>query len=277
MSPARAQTGVPPSTGRAIDRAVAPLVSEPGAAGVLLDVDGTLAPITRQPTDARVPDGVQRQVAALCRRYALVACISGRTALEARRLVGVGAATYVGNHGFELLRPGGRPEPVPELEPVQGIAPEFARGLDSHLLRRHQIRVEDKGPIVALHWRGSADPGESRRALEQVAAEAEAAGLAPHWGRLVLELRPPVDADKGTAVEELVTTASLRHALYAGDDVTDVYAFRRLEELQAHGRLETAVRVGVASEEGPPQITAEADLVVEGIQGVARLLDALLA
>jgi len=277
MPAARAQTTPTATTARVIDRIVEPLLAEPQTAAVFLDVDGTLAPITDQPADARVPEPVQRKVAALARRFGLVACVSGRTAVEARRLVGIGAVAYVGNHGFEVLRPGGRPQPVPGIEPQAGAARAFTDTVGARRLRPHRIRVEDKGAIQAFHWRGAPDPDAARAAVEGVAAEAEAAGLVPHWGRLVMEVRPPVEANKGTAVEELLSGAGLRHALYAGDDVTDVYAFRRLRELQAQGRLETAVRVGVASQEGPAEITAEADIVVAGPEGIERLLDALLA
>lgn len=277
MPAAREQATPRVTTARVIDRTVAPLLAEPEAAGVFLDVDGTLAPIAPHPDDARVPEPVQRKVAALARRYPEVACVSGRTAVEARRLVGIGAITYVGNHGMELLRPGGSPQPLPGLEPHAEAARDFAASLEPRRLRPHRIRVEDKGAVQAFHWRGSPDPDAARACVEGIATEADAAGLVPHWGRLVMEVRPPVEADKGKAVAQLVEEASLRHALYAGDDLTDVYAFRSLHELQAGGRLETAVRVGVVSEEGPAEIGREADVVVAGPEGVDRLLDALLA
>jgi trehalose 6-phosphate phosphatase len=87
----------------------------------------------------------------------------------------------------------------------------------------------------------------------------------------VLEVRPPVEAHKGTAVQTLLERSGAALGLYAGDDATDLDAF---EGLAAAG-LEHAVRVAVASEEGPEELRAAADLVVgspEELAGLLRLL-----
>ncbi len=73
---------------------------------MLLDVDGTLAPIVRHADDAHVPDSTRTPLIAVARRYGLVACVSGRRAATARRIVSLGSIHYVGNHGAELLRGG---------------------------------------------------------------------------------------------------------------------------------------------------------------------------
>ena len=112
---------------------------------------------------------------------------------------------------------------------------------------------------VAFHWRQAPDEDAARAELEEVAERARAAGLEAHWGRKVLELRPPVDADKGSAVRSLLGERGLRRALYAGDDSTDLDAFRGLDG------LEVAVRVAVVSGEAPPGLVEAADLVVAGV------------
>ena len=73
---------------------------------MLCDVDGMLAPIVRRADEARVSEETSILLGRLARRYALVACISGRSAADARRLVGVGGIAYAGSHGAELLEPG---------------------------------------------------------------------------------------------------------------------------------------------------------------------------
>src|SRR5919109_166175 len=85
---------------------ITPLRERPQASGVLCDIDGTLAPIVRDPADAAIPAEAREVLRAMARRYALVACVSGRRAIEARRLVGLDELAYAGNHGLELLRPG---------------------------------------------------------------------------------------------------------------------------------------------------------------------------
>jgi trehalose 6-phosphate phosphatase len=253
-----------------------PLRERPQVSGVMLDIDGTLAPIVARPEDASVPSPTRNLLAALGGRYRLVACVSGRRAADARRVVGLDSISYVGNHGLEYLRPGARePELPPELAPHLTRAGDFAAAAFTEALRALGIRLEDKQAIWSFHWRGTPDEGAAREALEQVAAAARSDGLVPHWGRKVLEIRPPLANDKGVALESLVRREQLEGALYAGDDRTDIDAFRKLRELRAAGRLAHAVCVGVGSEEAPPELAREADVVVEGPAGVAELLRAL--
>src|SRR5204862_5588455 len=109
----------------------------------------------------------------------------------------VGTVTYLGSHGAEVLRPGWR-EPALDAEVkawVERMA-TFGRDLDFADMRRRRVRLEDKGPILAFHWRGAPDQEAARAAVEAIATEAENAGLRPHWGRKVLAVRPPVRFDK---------------------------------------------------------------------------------
>lgn len=225
------------------------LAAEPERAAVLLDVDGTLAPIAGRPEDARVPEEARGELARLAGRYALVACVSGRPRTEVERMVGVAGVAVVGEHGLEL---------APEAAAWTDRVAEFVRGVD--------WPAERKPLSVSFHFRRADDQDAARAYLTRVADAAEAEGLVPRWGRMVLEVRPPVTADKGTAVRTLVTRAAVRRALYAGDDRTDVDAFRGLDS------LELGVRVAVGSAEAPPELLAAADLVVDGTDGVLELL-----
>jgi len=235
-----------------VEDRLARLRSEPGLAAVLLDVDGTLAPIVARPELAVVPDETRAEVRRLVGRYALVACVTGRTGEEAARLVGVEGVVYVGVHGLEL---------APEAERWRETLSPFAE--------EDWPWLEDKGLTVAFHWRQAPDEDEAQRTLEAVAERARAAGLVAHWGRKVLELRPPVEADKGTAVRTLLAERGLQRALYAGDDTTDLDAFRGLDG------LELGIRVAVASAEGPPELREAADVVVGSPAELLELLRTL--
>jgi trehalose 6-phosphate phosphatase len=237
---------------RAVEDALARLTDDPARAGVFLDVDGTLAPIVSRPELAEVPDETRAELRRLVSRYALVACISGRTGAEASRLVGVDGIVYAGVHGLEL---------APEADAWRGPLREVA-GLEWPW-------VEDKGLTVAFHWREADDEDAARASLEDVAERAQALGLEARWGRKVLEVRPPVDADKGTAVRLLLAEHGLRRALYAGDDTTDLDAFAGLDG------LEVAVRVAVASAEAPPTLRESADLTVDSPAELLELLRGL--
>jgi trehalose 6-phosphate phosphatase len=213
-------------------------------------VDGTLAPITERPEDARVSDELKAGLARLVGRYGLVACISGRPGDVAARIVGVEGIRYVGEHGLEL---------DPEAERWAARLHAFAEDVD-------WPAEEGKRLSVSFHYRTAPDQEAARTRLEAIADRAVLQGFRPRWGRKVLEIRPPIDVDKGTAVRRLLEEAALRRALYAGDDTTDLDAFRGLDG------LELAVRVAVASDEGPSELSQAADLVVGGPEALAELL-----
>src|SRR5881409_3547618 len=172
----------------ALDQLLAPLRRDPGHSAILSDIDGTLAPIVTDHADATVPEGTRNLLRGLARRYALVACLSGRRALDARRVVGLDELAYSGNHGFELLLPGDTEvRPDPSLDGHETDVPRFVRGLDRSELDRAGIRTEDKGAIVALHWRGAPNEGAAESLAHEIATEAEWQDLVPHLGRKVLE------------------------------------------------------------------------------------------
>ena len=259
--------------------ALDPLRHDPARAAILLDIDGTLSPIVEEPSEAHVSEGTRQLLIEISRRYGVVACVSGRRASEARAMVSIGTISYLGSHGAELLRAGWTtPVLDPRLEGWRRRIQEFGAAADTPQLRRHRIRLEDKGAIVAFHWRGARDEVAARTAIDEVAAQAEAAGLKTHWGRKVLEVRPPVQIDKGAGIANLLADvdADVDAALYVGDDVTDLDAFDRLGRLLAEGRLSHVVRVGVRSDEGPQEIVSQADIVVDGTAGVRDLLALLI-
>ncbi len=257
--------------------ALEPLRTEPAHAAVLLDIDGTLAPIVRHAADAHVPEATRSLLIEIAKRYGVVGCISGRRAATARQIVSIGTIAYVGNHGGELLRPGAtRPDVDPEVAAWKERVRQFAARVYSTEHERIRVRSEDKDAIAAFHWRGAPDEAAAAAAVEEIAQRALQEGLAGHWGRKVLEVRPPVALDKGLGIATLLHGQRLAAALYVGDDTTDLDAFRGLRSLVSDGALTTAICVAVSSDEAPPELAAEADLVIDGTSGVRGLLEALL-
>ena len=199
-------------TSALLSEALAPLRQNPQSTAVMFDIDGTLAPIVEQAADAHVPESTRQLLIAVARMYGLVACVSGRRASEARAMVSIGSINYVGSHGVELLRSGWT-EAV--LDP--GVADwirrihEFGRENDSADMRKRRVRLEDKGPIVAFHWRGAPDEDAAKAVVDAIAERAQVAGLRTHWGRKVLEVRPPVKIDKGAGIIRLLDEVGRRH------------------------------------------------------------------
>jgi trehalose 6-phosphate phosphatase len=261
-----------------LEELLRPLREDPAHCAVLLDVDGVLAPIVEQPDDAHMPETTRRPLIEVAKRFGIVACVSGRRASDARRIVSLGSIAYLGSHGSEVLRAGTiAPELDRELQAWTRRVQAFANEAFDESLQRLRVRLEDKEAIAALHWRGVPDEEDAQRAVEAVAEKAEKAGFVPHWGRKVLEIRPPVRIDKGAGIVSLLRDRELEAALYVGDDTTDIDAFRGLSELVELGSLKRALRVGVSSgDETPPALEEEADLMVDGTDGVRDLLRALI-
>ena len=267
-------------TSALLSEALAPLRANPRRAAILLDIDGTLAPIVEHAADAHVPESTRQLLIAVARAYGLVGCISGRRASEARAMVSIGTISYLGSHGVELLRAGWT-----EAQLDAGVEDwirrihDFGRENDTAEIRRTRVRLEDKGAIVAFHWRGAPNEEVARAAIDAIAQRAQEAGLRTHWGRKVLEVRPPIKIDKGAGIVRLLGQAGseIDSALYVGDDTTDLDAFQALATLVEEGRLVRGIRVGVGSDDGPSEITDKADLVVDGPEGVRELLALLVA
>jgi trehalose 6-phosphate phosphatase len=246
---------------------------EPDKVAVLTDIDGVLAPIVPTPDMSEVPEELRELLRHLSGRCRVVAGVSGRAAKDALQLVGLEELVYYGNHGFEILRDG-EVEIVPEAAPYLEAIEELEKRAREELEPLGAF-VEEKGITASIHYR-NASPEVGEQCKEFVEREGERLGLRITIGRGVVEARPPIRADKGTATRKVVEEYKPEKALFMGDDTTDLDAFRELEALRNEGVLSEILRIGVKSEEGPPEIVSESDLVVEGTEGVQEVLRALL-
>lgn len=244
------------------------MVEDAATAALFLDFDGTLAPIVDDPAAARVHPAARAALARLVPLLGTVAVVSGRPAEFLVDALDVEHLVYAGTYGLERIVDGQvvvDPRVAPWLDAVARAADDAETALPG-------ILVERKGRVaVTIHWRTQPERGPEATAW----AEAAAARLgleAPLRGRMAVELRPPVPVDKGTTVVDLARDATT--AAFAGDDAGDLPAFAALRALAGTGALRHAVTIGVASDEGPPEVH-DADVVVEGPRGLADLLDAL--
>jgi trehalose 6-phosphate phosphatase len=245
---------------------------DPSSVAILTDIDGTLAPIVPTPDMSEVSEELRGLLRELSARYLLVAGISGRKTQDALDLIGLDEVVYFGNHGFEILRDG-------EVEVVPDALPYFDRVQELERRAKEELAplgafVEEKGITASVHYR-NVPPEIGERSVAFVKAEGERLGLRITVGRGVVEARPPIRADKGTAVRTLVEEYRPKRAMFLGDDTTDLDAFRELAALREEGTLQEILRVGVRSDEGPTEIITEADIVVDNVEGVGGVLRVL--
>jgi trehalose-phosphatase len=240
---------------------------------LMFDVDGTLAPIADHPTLARVPETTRRILASLVERPGVsVALVSGREAHDARQLVGIDRVWTIGNHGAEVMAPGGdlvvNPDVARYAEAVASAALELAPMVEPLA----GVYLENKHWTLSVHYR-QADPSVRPRLQLSVDRAAADNGLRVMEGKLVYEIRPPVPVDKGTAVytlaRDLGALAPGASLLFAGDDITDEDAFRRL---RAQHPEAVTIHVGDRDDTAAEFVLGDPDGVRELLERIATTL-----
>lgn len=243
--------------------------------GLATDVDGTISPIAPTPAEARVSPTARRLLSALVARLDLVAVVSGRPAQEVAEMLNLAGVVCVGNHGLSRWSDG-HEEFLPEVTPFLEVARQALAEL-SPLAELPGIILENKGPALGIHYRQAPDLAAARRAvLEAVAASSAARRLTLRQGRMMVDLRPPLPLNKGTALARLAQDFRLKAVLCLGDDFTDVDAFQTLRQMTQEGKLAGAA-IAVTSDEAAPEVAAAADYTVRGVEGVEWLLQSILA
>jgi trehalose 6-phosphate phosphatase len=252
----------------ALPERLIPLAARPHQAAVLVDFDGSISEIVDDPASARVIPTARDALVALADRMARVGVVSGRPVDVLARTIAAPEVMLVGQYGLERLVDGrvvADPRVEPFLPAIAAAAADVERELPGLFVERKA------GIAVTVHWRTS--PAREAEAVAAVDRIARRQGLTVYATRKARELRPPITVDKGTAVETLLEGVAV--ASFAGDDRGDLPAFAALERAVADGRLEHGARIAVGSNESPPELLAEADVVVDGPAGLVTLLEEL--
>ena len=237
--------------------------------GVFSDFDGTLTPIFDDPRDTVLESRIKDLLAVLAEKLDLVAVVSGRGVGFLRGVVGLGGITYVGNHGIEVWG-AGRVEPEANAEVDRGLLGEVQRWVEG--LGTRGLYVEDKGVNVAVHYRNAPDPARARGAvLDMMRSLVEARSLTIKEGKMVVEVGPTAEVNKGTAVGRLVREFWLTGAIVLGDDVTDCDTFDAVHDADL-GRDFRGAAVAVVDDETPKAVLQKADYRLEGRGEVEEFL-----
>ena len=253
------------------DELITRIGTQPDRTALILDFDGTLAPIVADPPAARMTVGVDEPLRVLAQCLGTVAIVSGRPAAFLGEHAAVPGVRLLGVYGTEEWRddaPRPRNEALAWL-PALDVARER---LTTALVGNPGLLLEDKGLAVAVHWRNAHNRFGASAFVEQVVAGiVEETGLRQEPGKFVLELRPPLDWDKGTSVRAIVEEARPALTVFGGDDRGDLTAFAAVRDLGG-------VAVAVAHDsETPAEVLAAADVVVQGSAGMAAWLTRLAA
>ena len=246
--------------------AIEALAADPARSGLVLDFDGVLSPIVTDPATSAIPDRVVTILARLARPLGLLAVVSGRPVEFLADRVRIAGVALLGSYGIEQIRDGAR-RIDPEAQNWLGPVREASRALSDLLAGSPGIRVEEKSVSVAVHWRQAPDHAAAADVVRRVTARIAAdTGLRLEPGKLVEELRPPIDVDKGSAISALIATEKLTTIAYAGDDLGDIAALRAMREAGGYA---------LVVDHGPetdPRLLELADQTYEGTEGFAAWL-----
>lgn len=235
--------------------------------GIITDVDGTISPIAPTPEAAQVTPNARKLLTDLVGIIPLVGVISGRGAADVQARVGVPGMVYIGNHGLErwLNDAVDVPPHVAEFIPAMQAARD---AINAKISAVEGMRVEDKGATLSVHYRLVDDHEAVKAQYDPVVREiAEQHGLRVFAGRMIFEVRPPIDMNKGSAFDAVVREFKLDAAVYLGDDTTDIDAIKAAQALRQSGDC-LAYGLGVASDETPQAVIDAADYTADGIRDV---------
>lgn len=260
-----------------VEACVAVLLQTPSA--LITDIDGTISAIAPTPFEAIVEPGALDALARLTKRLAVVAVVSGRAPDVGAAMVGLPGLIYVGNHGMErIVR--GEPWTHPAAEAARAAIAAALAEIEAEVRAQDEapwLLIENKGVTGTVHYRLAPDHEAAAALLEPLAeVAAERYGLRVSPGRMIVELRPALAVNKGTAIRDLAGDLGLRGLVFFGDDVTDVDGFRALHALRDEG-LAVTLSVGVLGPETPEAVIAETDLHVHGVTACAATLLAIAA
>ena len=243
---------------------------------VFLDYDGTLTPIVDRPEDARISESMREAVRRLAERLP-VCVVSGRDRRVVQALMGVDDLIVAGSHGFDIWSPAGGEIQRDEGENFAGLLEGVEARLREELGGIEGALIEPKKSSVAAHYRLVSEEERPRvgRVVEEILADhPDELKVTP--GKMVYEVQPKIDWDKGKAVLYLLEALGFDSddvaPLYLGDDLTDEDAFEALNEASPRG---IGIFVGRADDPEVAGRTTAADYVLDDVQEVERFLNAL--
>ena len=238
--------------------------------GLMVDFDGTLAPIAPTPEQATMSPTALGALQRIVPAVEMVCVVSGRELADLETKVDLPGATFVGSHGVEYLDDGGL-----RVEPGAAEYRETIAGVLEHIRSRVDdpaIAWQRKSLGASIHFRLAQDPESVARRLESAMADApDADRLDSFWGKMVLEIVAPLGLDKGHAVRKLAHERDLSSVLFLGDDTTDAAGMAAVRELRRAGTIRGAA-VAVLHDDTPEVVLLAADYALPGVPGVERFL-----
>ncbi len=242
--------------------------------GLMTDIDGTVSEMAPAPELSMIDVDALAALDSLAMSLALVGVVTGRAAHDALRLTGRPDLLHVGNHGYERIK-GAAHSFAAGVEPYLSGVAEAAEAVRSAQLFDRDLKgavIENKRYTASFHYRLCDDPDRAQAAIRRIIEPiALAALLTISDGKMVIELRPPLPVNKGTAIRDLITENGLKGLIFFGDDVTDVDGFNIVRARDGSGDF-SGLAVAIVGSDANPLVAAAADLRLNSVRECSEVL-----
>jgi trehalose 6-phosphate phosphatase len=236
---------------------------------IITDIDGTISEIVLTPMEAVVSEDMRNIIKKLATKFKFTGVVTGRSIKNALDMLDDMNLIYIGNHGLEQFKDG-KINIEPQVKEYIPLIRRLARNIQRELHNYDCILFQDKELSFTVHYRLCNNGDEIRKiALDTIFGIKESKLLKIAEGRKVIEIRPPVGYDKGTILQKLIFDNNIKKIIYLGDDITDLDAFNKLNELKRENKIET-VSIIVISSETPDYIKESVNFYVNSVDEVYK-------
>lgn len=236
--------------------------------GLITDIDGTISRTTPNLLMAKITKANRLCLSALANKLALVSVISGRQSQKVKDMVNIDSVVCIGHYGMERWE-GNAPVLHPDAQPFVPYVRALVKELEA-LKSIEGILIQDKWAAISIIYRQSPDIELARNAILGLLQNSpNAQKLRIIVEKKVFGIVPPIDVNKGTAVANLIKQYQLRGGLFLGDDSADIPAFRAIHKNTRNYR---GLAIAVICEDTPPEVIAEADFTLNGVEETEILL-----
>lgn len=236
--------------------------------GLITDIDGTISRTTANLLMAKITKANRLCLSTLVNKLALVSVISGRQSQKVKDMVDIDGVVCIGHYGMERWE-NNAPQLHPDAQPFVPYVRALVKELEA-LKSIEGILIQDKWAAISVIYRQSPNIEKARKAILNLLNDSpNAQKLRIITEKKVFGIVPPIDINKGTAVTNLLQQYQLRGGLFLGDDTADIPAFRAIHK---NGRNYRGLAIAVTCEDTPPEVIAEADFTLDGVQETETLL-----
>jgi trehalose 6-phosphate phosphatase len=244
---------------------------------IVTDIDGTISTIQSLPHEAVITRNMEDVLTKIQKKFMLLAIITGRPLSDAFKMIDIPGILYIGNHGMEYQKNNSVVTDKKILKYIPKINKLYEKLKAEPNIKMSGIILENKNACLSIHYRLSENPQIARKNILQTLKNIKIVEeLQIKEGKKIIEIRPPVGNDKGVIIKKIVKKYHTKKLIYLGDDITDVDAFKEINNLSNNNNFQ-GISIVVQSDETPEFVLNNADYYVKSVEDVKKFFNWLLS